>query len=462
MEVLENYSPLSTVREITPYDHYALGKMFEQFTEYKNEAGASFDLGRVPTLAYDILTVSYGTSIAPIIASIQPIEEETGNIYYKEIRAVDARGNVAANSIIRTPLSVPDVYMNGYANETVTQSTDGAGNPLVVSNGTLIYITATTPSGLPIRPGTVKLSIPGLGISGFDDRAGNLLAKGVADGVVNYDAGTIQFELSSDPAITVGNPTGSYAYSLEYATDFETTGRVPRINMQLTSTGMAAEIFALTTDISMFKSYAFKKRFGRLAEDELVNDLSNEITAEIGNAIVARLYAAAATTIPVVWNRARPTGVPWTQHKLEFLDRLADLDTKILNQAGRGGVSALILGNNLCTIMNNMPNFEKASIQTNGPALYGMYNGNIAILRAPALPANEGLAIFKGTTYFDAACVYSPYMPLYIGNTIPSPQNILKTAAVAAVWAGIKVVVPNFIAKIQVIDSPESINFHSV
>jgi hypothetical protein len=82
MRVLEN-SPLAKVRPITPYDHYALGKQLEAFEIYKSlceDDGTLSQLGKIPNVAFDIVTVAYGTSPIAACCSVQPIDEENGTV----------------------------------------------------------------------------------------------------------------------------------------------------------------------------------------------------------------------------------------------------------------------------------------------------------------------------------------------------------------------------------------------
>ena len=61
MNLLESHSLLSKVRNVTPYDVYALGNMLESFETYKQmcEADGNLgNLGRVPDVAFDVISVS--------------------------------------------------------------------------------------------------------------------------------------------------------------------------------------------------------------------------------------------------------------------------------------------------------------------------------------------------------------------------------------------------------------------
>jgi hypothetical protein len=60
---------------LEPYDVYALGRMLESFDSYVSlceDDGNLGQLGKIPQIAYDVITVAYGTSVIPFIASVQP------------------------------------------------------------------------------------------------------------------------------------------------------------------------------------------------------------------------------------------------------------------------------------------------------------------------------------------------------------------------------------------------------
>ena len=72
---LESKSLLSKVRPVEYWDIYGLGKMLEQFSSDRSmwEADGNVGmLGVIPNIAFDVLTVTYGSSIIPLICSVQP------------------------------------------------------------------------------------------------------------------------------------------------------------------------------------------------------------------------------------------------------------------------------------------------------------------------------------------------------------------------------------------------------
>lgn len=453
MDALMEHSPLAKVRKslgskVNMYDVVALGEQLTQFENYKtflNENGTNTDLGQLPNLAFDIITASYGSSIVPLLASIQPIEEEQGTIYYKQTKTVNARGqvwsagtgtNIAGGEILRNPLATPAGYAVGYAGEMVTVS------------ATIVATTTTTSGTLTqttVRPRSVAITLTyttaGTVLRATDDGDGNIIGVGIY-GTVNYTSGA--YTVNYTTAIPVGGAT----LSIDYGTDFEDSGVIPKITTVTASTTLKAEVFVLGQEIGLFKAYSMKKRFNLAAEEELVQDLSSEITAEIGNTLIRRLYLASQGN--TTWSRTPGSGVSYAEHKLEFMDIISNAENVILNNAGRGVLNVIIAGTTVCAVLANLPTFQKSNITSNGPHVYGIYGGNVTVIRAPMLPAGEALCVYKGTGMFDAPIVYAPYMPLFVTNTMPVPNNVLKTQGVAAVWAGMKVTNSAFITKITV------------
>jgi len=445
-EALQN-SPLAMVRPISSYDIFALGEQFDQFSNYATfvrESGTAADLGKLPTIAIDIISGVYGASIIPLICSVQPIEEERGVIYFKTTRAINARGNVAANQIIRQPMAAPDVYPVGFAGELIQNEVWATTTAAVLSYG-------FTAASDPVRPNYVKIYFyPMVGgtlattptITLMDDGNGNLLGNG-ASGTIDYVNGTGEIYFVADPG------TGGQLQA-NYGTSFEAGGQYAMINYTTQSTDIHAEIFVLGTEMGLFKAYSLQKRFGKVAEDEMTADLTNEINAELGNTAVSRLLTALPANSTDVWYKGPPAGVPYALHKLEMKDRIAQRDGVIQQQAGRGAVNLLIAGSTAASVIAGLPGFEKSPVVASGPHFYGTLDG-IPVIRCPQFPTGMILTIYKGTGNFDAPISYAPYMPLFLSGTIPMPTNILIKQQVAAVWAGMKVVAPAFISAISVV-----------
>jgi hypothetical protein len=169
------------------------------------------------------------------------------------------------------------------------------------------------------------------------------------------------------------------------------------------------------------------------------------------NTLIVQLNAAAAGTV-TTWSKTAPSGVSYAEHKQTILDALVMAESEMLRNSGRGGISVLVAGRTAAAILSTLPGFVRISDgSTSGPHIYGTLNG-MTVVRVPdqtILAADSILCLYNGTSPFDAAAVYAPYMPLVVTSALPAGNNPLMNQKAAAVWAAVDVLVPNFITKIN-------------
>jgi len=438
VEMLESSSLISKVREITPYDIHALGKQLDTFTVYKDlceEDGTLAQLGKIPNVAFDVITVAYGTSPISTIASVQPIDEERGTVYYKNVIAQNTRGNVTAGDKIASAINFEDVAPVGYAGDRVTEV---AGTTV---DGTTSY--SFTLAGAPIRTQSVNIGVGNLALPNMDDGLGNVLGRGLS-GTINHATGAVTISLAS-------NPGAGKLIAVTYATDFEASQDIPKIIFKLDTLSVNARVFALKDTIGLEQTYALRRRFGMISEDEVAKDLIAAINSEVMNTAVMQLAARAVGN--TTWTKAAPDGVSYLEHIQTFKHAITDAESVMLGNAGRGTINTMVAGRNAAGMISNLPGFVKISDgSTIGPHIFGTLDGTI-VVRVPntnVLNANTVLGIYKGGSPFEAALVYAPYMPLVVTTALPNGINPLLNQRAAAVWAAIDTLVPNFVTKITV------------
>lgn len=442
VEDFSKYSIVAKARSITPYDVYALGAQLESFNDYKKflqEAGTASDLGVLPNIALDLITANYGASIAPLVCSVQPIPDEVGTVYYKQIVASNTRGNITAGQVLAKGGFAPAHYATGYAFENVEAELVASTTATDTINGTI--------TGGKLRPHTVKVIYNPGGADEIvlqDDGFENLIGKGGV-GTIKYDTGV--YDIDFKDTLAAGKKV-----IVKYGTDFQVDGNIPKINLTTAKTTIEAEIAVLGTEMSLFKAYSYEKRFGKIAEEEVINDLTNEITAQIGTRIVAEAEAYAQGTVQ--WDATPRPGSNWKVHKEELLDVIQRADTTILDNAGRGSVTAILAGTQAAGVISNLPTFKSSGVDGLGAHYYGNLKDKIIVIRCPQMTTNKVIPLYKGRGYFDAPIVFAPYQPLFVTGTMPSPSNILKREGLAATWTGTKAVVPGYMTNIVINNIP--------
>jgi hypothetical protein len=438
---LESKSLLSKVRPVEYWDIYGLGKMLEQFSSDRSmwEADGNVGmLGVIPNIAFDVLTVTYGSSIIPLICSVQPIEEEQGTIYFKQVRSATLKGNLTATQTILDPRSI-QVTPNAFASNYVSGEVGGHTADNQVAYTLVTHIN-------PVRPRTFSVAISELSVSGVDDGSENISGIGCS-GTIVYSTGVVTLTLTADPG-------AAYHIVFAYQVNYELATTLPNIDTYYASQTILAKVFALRGTVGLLMSYGLRKRFGLVAEDELAKDLINEINAEIGGSLIRMMYAAAKGS--TTWDQKVPTSVSWFEHQMSYKKGVATAEKCIVQAAGRGTISGIVVGISHSAIFDTLPGFEKLTDgNTLGPHLYGTFDGK-AIIRVPEdamLDEWAGMAFWKGTSPFEAPAVYSPFMPLVVTDLLPIGLNPLGTQRAAAVWAGLDVLVSNFITKLDVVDT---------
>jgi hypothetical protein len=399
--------------------------------------GSLSSLGQLPNVAFDVITAVYGASILPIIASVQPIDEERGMIYFKNLRSRHTKGSQIAGQTIVSPNTLSqtpyDYASNAMKNEI------GATH-----DGTSAQVSFTL-SMAPIRSESLTVTAGMLSGKDVGPQAGNLTGSVWGNGFsgdVNYSTGVVTLKFSTLP------PAGTQIL-VNYQQNYELSPEIPAIDTFFDSKSVNAQVYALKGSIGMMQSFAMSKRFGLTAEDELSRDLVQEINREIGGDLIRRLRLAAPNrSTPTVWSRTAPAGVSYFEHKQTYKDYLAKAETAMIGAAGRGTISVLIVGRSHASVIQTLPGFEKLyDGNTLGAHVFGRLDGMtiVRVLESSILGDEEGIAIWRGASPFESSAIYAPFMPLTVTGTIPNAPNPLQNVKAAAVWAAVDVAVPAFV-----------------
>lgn len=437
---------------VQPHHIVQLGKQLEQWETYRGmcEANGSLNsLGDLPRVAMDVITATMGNSILPVIASTQAIEAQKGIIYFKNIRAESTKGNLSAGQKVidpRTGVVTPKGYSSNQLNGVEVATLNG-------TDKTISFVLA----GGPIRREFTKLTTTVAGIAcedvgpkGADQNVGALYGAGVS-GTIDYTSGAVSITFAVAPAAGV-KVLASYQINLEEAAD------IPRMTSFLDSTMIEAHAYALKSVVGMFQQFALKKQFGDSYLDDLTLDLTKEINAEVGGDMIGKYREAfaASGSSAVQFSKAVPAGAAYTekQYRENYGLRLSDVETKMIEASGRGTVKVMIVGRSHAAFVRNLEGFNVLSDgATLGCHIFGSYKG-IVYVRVPEeqlLGGDEGIALYSGASALESAGVYAPFMPLTIVNKPAGGANPLLDQTVGATMAGLKVVVPTFIQKLDLV-----------
>jgi len=427
-------------KSVNEFDLAALGAQLEQFehwTSFKEANGSADDLGLLPRIGLDVIAASAATSVMPLIASIQPIQEKKGLVWFKNVKSETTRGNVTQGQTLldakQGRVGLPEQFAGEHITDDAVAKGDGSTTEF---EGVIKYPEA--------RVRTILVSVDGQsGTKLLDDGQGNLIGVG-GKGSINYKTGAVSFVFETAPE-------DGAVINVEYSTNLETLQELQTVSTEYDSTEITARTFGLRAEIGLFKSYEMSKRFNIDSEEVLAKDLVGELTTNISTAGIVELYTNTKGTL--TWDKKAPTGVSYMEHLLSFQATIAEAENAILEQSGRiGGDIVYVVGTSVAGLIRSLPGFVpatdvKASLGTH---LYGTLDGR-PVVRSIVMPKGEMLLVTKDDDFFTSPLVISPYMPLFVTDTFQGmDHNPLASQKAAASMTGIKSVVPTLATKVRI------------
>jgi hypothetical protein len=451
MDLLEG-SVLGKIRPINSYDVYNLGKqlhIFERYVKWCEANGNLNQLGTLPNVGLDVIAVAYGTSIVPVIASVQPIQERHGIVWFKNVRFGDTKGGHTADDTFVDPKSGQTTPRN-YAGNKVTEVLEAS-----TASGNTAY--SGTLGTIPVQKESIRITTSVAGITtnaavrdvsrSSSSNLGDLLGVGLS-GTINYDTGAWTLDFESDPG-------AGETITAVYQQNYETATNLPLITQFWDSSPVKAEVWALRGTFGLLQDFEMQNRLGVVAEDELARDLVAALNAEIGGALIT-LIGVNSQGSAVDFDKTPTSGVGLNEHYQSFKIKLRQAEANLVKNAGRGAVNTIIADVDSCVVLASMVGFQQLTDgDTIGAHIFGTLDGKtiVRVNDTAILAANTIRLIHKGASPFEGPAVWSPYMPLVVTSTLQNLDNPLQNQRAAAVFGAIDVLVPNFITSMTISSS---------
>lgn len=456
VEAFESHSiPAAFGQSVTSAEIAALGHQidrFESMCDHLNESGTLGDLGELPKVGLDIITAVASQSIAPVIASIQPMNDEQGIIWFKNIVSDTTRNGVTQGDVIRKP---HDASGNLYDSDWLSAAARfSVASPLETTvAGTLAYTVTLSADVLPVRKHTVRLEVvdPATNmIVGklFDDGEGNLLGN-LAGGTIDYETGVLAITFGADPDVRV--IVGCIQ------TDFEAAECLPCITSTNESCTVKAEVQAAKTIYGKIQAMMMQKR-GMGSVDQFAQDVTNELTVMQNVRVVEELVDAVnkSTVVDAYFDPATPAGISRAEHRLDFATTVGEAEENLVAAAAMGQISFMVAGRAAVAFLRSLHQFRliRAGV-TGNVQVVGEWQG-IPVIRASGVAGvgtNEIYYGYKGAGYA-APVVVAPVLPLFMADVDGDLCNPLKNSKAAASMVGYKQVCPNLSGKIVLGPNP--------
>lgn len=398
--------------------------------------------------AFDVITALIPNLIIDEIASIQPMDRRTGEIYFLDFTRGIAKGQhtagetaLGAKTGANTGQTFDGEYSTDYSTEDVGTGDGGTAN----FTGTLSYT--------PVVAGSVVFSDGG-DQTVTDDGEGNLIGdvNGGGTNTINYTTGAYDVTFATAPD-SGDNIDVTYQVNQEQNPD-----SVGTIDLELKMEPVTARRHALRARWMMDAEYDLMKAHGKNAGDELLAVTVSEIKRDIEIRYLDMLWDQAAGTKRTFDAQSPTVSITKRQHYENFTITLGAAGNKMLSDTQRATGNFIVVGTDVATMIEAMgePRFRPLVDLMNppaGPHVSGILDGRWRVIKNPA-PKWLGRCLVghKGEGYLNAGSVWAPYRPVVI-----TPKVVLddfKNRQGVLSYSAQKMVNSKMFAQVEVSNTP--------
>lgn len=430
--------------------HDAIYKQMKGLTESVVQAGPGVHdvmgngagVGMIKTY-FDILYGYFPELVTPHIASTQPLKTEQGFVFYLNYTAGDNKGTVEKGQVILNPFMI---------NTPIDYTSDLVGFGDVVEAGAF---SKEIDKWQPVKAQSLGIEGADLVWTNDTDFVGTIGDATITDGKFTQTETHVKVEFTLDKALDKAAKV-AYLYDNKYAPT-----QIPSLSAEVMSIPLKAKYRTMKTNIAFQAAYGFAQEHGGNLDEHLAKTAMEEIKREIDLEAVFTIFKAAPSLIR--WNKNAGYAVGgYTEHKLTFMDAVAQASNRIFHISRRVRGNVLIVGTDVFTIVETLPAYKGKDLgeQLAGAAVVGKL-GSMPVILVPELPVNEWAVIFKDTKdNLNAGLVFAPYLPVYATEPTMLDDLVQRRAFITAY--AMKVINPNYFVRGEVIDSPTALPIYLI
>lgn len=397
-------------RDAMKIDESAMMSETSEYAEAISEAfeGTTVSQAPFPVPAVSLVTYQYEKSVVPFLCHQFDLKGNRGLVYYQEIKATNAKGNIASGNLLGSPKEIGKQPV-GFVGTRVTLEQLG-----VTTTGNTSYPSLTIDNA-PVQPGSVVITIEGL-----DGYFADVASADARDGIVqlasingalgtcslNYTTGAVALEMAAAPA------SAGLKIRATYNRDVETTAggiaNQANITVELASKQLVAENFSVFTETNLYQEALSRAVFGLDWNAEVDNALAALYNKEVANKIITEVKAQIGVNSlfshDISANIA--TGGNNALFNTQFISVVLGKLRKLIGAASGLNctkLSALAVNIDVMPILEGLPKYKSADTMfeetMGGMALVGLYDGiPVVVGYDPILTAGEVVGIYKSKT----------------------------------------------------------------
>lgn len=435
--------------KLNDMDIYAIGKYTETVSKYapfmeENDVSGLGGLNNAVRGNLGLTATQYATSIVPLLASVQPTEQELALIYYKEAIATTNRGGIKAGDEVLSRFGKTHKDLDQYISDEQ-------------SNTEIEFVEANNAAGFtahllaPVRPGTVVINVQGK-VNAIDNGEGAIFGSYIdpTASSINYETGELKLKLMGHAGLgLVDNKKVDVVYTqLVFNNDV-----ISGFKYNIKSEAIKVDYYPLQVTYDLVNDFVTKRQFGQTMNEFAEKDVIYQINKAISGAMIKKLRNAAIKNeaelgTSLTWSVTAPAGVALTDHRATFRDIYDMAISSMEKMSGLGGISAIVVGGAGRRIFTALG--IGTSINSRPGAYVLGFDGEIPVIYASSdyMDADEVLFVYKGD-FFETAAVYAPFLPLLSVNVQGRDHNVFQKTTGTATGAAMKVVNQGFVQRVK-------------
>lgn len=420
------------------------------------EATRAAAVGGFTDYMFPIIRAAFPTNPINDLVSVQPTTRPTALMtFWNWVRGRTKGNQVKGERVFDAQVGARGTAFN-YTSELVPNEVATA---LSGADATYTYTLKWAAKTSGVRPGTVHLTIDCSASGGensvfVDDGNGEFISsdRTVASSSIDYETGEISIMISGD---TFSTNAGAVSYRI----NSELADWGPEIDVQLTTSSVDTERHWVMLNWSRESMQNLMAEYGMSLEPQLISGGTEMLNRDIARRVIFELWRVASAVS--TFSASVPSGAAYskTQHYRDLMITLNQVSNTIYKRTQKGYGNWLIADDGASNIIQSLPKdlFAAAPPRDSVQGLHfiGTLGGRYRVYKdifledlSGASAAGNILMGHKGSQFYDAMAVYSPFHQLYATDT-NEEANFKSSKGLASRFA-FKMVNPDGFARINI------------
>jgi len=199
---------------------------------------------------------------------------------------------------------------------------------------------------------------------------------------------------------------------------------ISEVNLTIEKAQVEAKTRKLRSRWSLEVAQDLKAMHGLDLEEEMMDILAYEITAEIDREIVNKMNTVAVSSS---WDYDSPTDADgrWQSEKYRTLyNMIIRKAQRIAVLTRRGAGNFVVCSPNVCAALESLSSFvvwpveNDTNVLVAGVSKMGSLDGRISVYRDTFAASDYATVGYKGPSEYDAGIIYLPYIQLLVSKTV--------------------------------------------